>query len=466
MQSEPMTYGGHARAVTRLGLPLIGGHLGQVAIGVTDTVMLGWYGIDELAAATLAGSYFFLLFLLGSGFAWAVMPMVATFAAEGDERSVRRATRMGMWCSLIYAVLVMPLLWWSLPVFLLLGQDPVTAELAADYLRIAGWGIFPALLVMTLKSYLAALERTQVVFWCMMVGALANGLANYALIFGHWGAPELGIAGSAIASVLTQCVMLVGVGLYVVWALPEHTLFQRVWRPDWDMLARVFRLGTPIGLTTLSEAGLFSATAIMMGWLGTVALAAHGIALNLASVTFMAHLGLSNVATIRVGNALGRRDGLHLIRGAQTVTWMSVAFALITVVLFLAMPEQLVALFMSPDTEAREAVLAAGVVLLACAALFQLVDGAQVVALGLLRGMQDTSMPMVYAAISYWGLGFPASYLLGFVFGFGGPGVWIGLTVGLAMACVLLTWRFWCVSIRANAPAAIKATEPRPNDAI
>ena len=436
--------------------------MAQVAIGVTDTVMLGWYGIEELAAATLAGSYFFLLFLFGAGFAWAVMPMVATFAAEEDERSIRRATRMGLWCSLIYAACVMPLMIWSLPVLRLLGQEESVSVLASQYLQIAGWGIFPALVVMTLKSYLAALERTQIVFWVMVLGAVANALANYAFIFGNWGAPELGIAGSAIASVLTQIVMLAGVIAYSLRTLPEHALFQRFWRPDWDMMRRVFWLGAPIGLTTLSEAGLFSATAVMMGWLGTIALAAHGIALNIASVTFMAHLGLSNVATIRVGNALGRKDRFHLVRGAQTVIVLSILFALLTVVLFIAMPETLISLFMGRDIEARDAVLAAGVVLLAFAAMFQVADGAQVIALGLLRGMQDTRVPMILAAISYWALGLPASYLLGFVFGFGGPGVWLGLTVGLAVAAILLNWRFWTVSVRREAPDAIKPRECPP----
>jgi MATE family multidrug resistance protein len=446
--TREMTYGGHTRAILTLGLPLIGGHLGQIAIGVTDTVMVGWYSIEALAAVTLGSTYFFVLLIFGSGFAWAVMPMVASYAAEGDEVRLRRATRMGLWLSLGFALLALPLMIWSAPVLGLLGQGDALAGLAGQYLSIAGWGIVPGLLVMVLKSYLAALERTQVVLWITVLAALTNALANYALIFGNWGAPELGIRGAALASLVTQLVSLAGVVLYALLALPKHQIFVRLWRPDWEMLARVFALGLPIGLTALSEVGLFAASALMMGWLGTVALAAHGIAVQLASITFMVHLGISNVATIRAGNAYGRRDLDHMARGAITATALSVGTALLTIVIFVAWPEPLISLFMQRSEPARAEILSVGVGLLAMAALFQLVDGAQAVALGLLRGVQDTRVPMVLAAISYWVVGIPVSYLLGFTFGWGGIGIWSGLVVGLGTAAVLLNTRFWGPSMR------------------
>lgn len=446
--NKVMTYPGHLRAITVLGVPLIGGHLAQYAIGLTDTIMLGWYGVEALAAVTLASSYFFVLFLFGAGFGLAVMPMVATAAAEENETSIRRSTRMGLWLSLIYATVMMPLLWWSQPILIALKQEPQVAETAAIYLRVAGWGLFPALLVMTLKSYLAALERTQIVLWITVVAAVVNGLTNYALIFGNWGAPELGVMGAAIASVVTQIVSLVAVVIYAVKALPEHSLFQRFWRPDWEMFMSVLRLGVPIGLTTLAEVSLFAISAVMMGWLGPVPLAAHGIALNLASATFMVHLGLSNVATIRAGNALGRRDRAHLEKGAITVTGMSLVVSVLTIILFLTCAEPLISLFMEFDDPQRPEILLIGTGLLAMAALFQLVDGAQVIALGLLRGLQDAKVPMVMAALSYWVIGIPASYYFGFVQGMEGIGVWLGLVLGLACAAVLLMSRFWLRSVR------------------
>lgn len=446
--NKTMTYPGHFRAIAVLGLPLVGGHLAQFAIGLTDTIMLGWYGVEALAAVTLASSYYFVLFLFGAGFGWAVMPMVATAAAEEDETSIRRSTRMGLWLSLIYAALMMPLLWWSYPVLIALKQEPDVAETASQYLRVAGWGLFPALIVMVLKSYLAALERTQIVLWITVVAALVNGLTNYALIFGNWGAPELGVIGAAIASVVTQIVSLIFVVIYAVRALPEHSLFQRFWRPDWEMFFSVLRLGVPIGLTTLAEVSLFAMSAIMMGWLGKVPLAAHGIALNLASATFMVHLGLSNAATIRAGNALGRRDRAHLEKGAIAVTAMSLVMSILTIILFLTCAEPLISLFMEANDPQRGQILAIGTGLLAMAALFQLVDGAQVIALGLLRGLQDAKVPMVMAALSYWIVGIPTSYYFGFVYGMEGIGVWLGLVLGLACAAVLLMARFWMRSVR------------------
>ncbi|QJF50500.1 MATE family efflux transporter [Roseobacter ponti] len=454
---QVMTYSGHTRAVLRLGLPLVGGHVAQVLVGVTDTVMLGWYSVDALAAVTLGSTFFFTLMIFGAGFAWAVMPLVASFAAEDDETGLRRATRMGLWLSLGFAVLAMPLMYWSEPVLRLMGQSDQVAADAGLYLRVAGFGIFPALIVMVLKSYLAALERTQVVFWITVAGAVVNGLANYALIFGNWGAPELGITGAAIASVVSQVAYLVLTVIYVRRSLPQHALFRRLWRADPQMLKRVFALGWPIGLTSLSETGLFAASALMMGWIGTVALAAHGIAVQLAAVTFMVHLGLSNAATIRAGNALGRRDPDHMERGGITVTVLSLITSALTIAVFVTFPEPLLNLFMQEDEPQRVAILSIGVGLLGMAALFQLVDGAQAIALGLLRGVQDTRAPMVFAAVSYWGLGIPCSYIFGFWFGMGGIGIWLGLVTGLGMAAILLSWRFWLVAmrdVRAGVPVA------------
>ena len=445
MRSKNMSYPAHAKAVATLGLPLVGGHLAQIAIGVTDTVMLGWYGVDALAAVTLAASYFFVLFLMGAGFAFAVMPMVATFDAEKDEVSIRRVTRMGLWLSIAYSVAIMPIMIWSESLFLFLGQEPTVAADAQQYLRIAGFGMFPWLVAMVFKSYLAALKRTQVVFWIAVLATVCNGLINYALIFGNWGAPEMGIQGGAIASVFTQLIGMLGVVVYAILVLPQHQLFVRFWRADWEMLMRVFRLGVPIGFTGLSETGLFTATAVMMGWLGTVPLAAHGIALQCAGITFMLHLGISNVATIRAGNAFGRGDREHLAKWAYIVFAMSLVAALLTIVGFLLWPEPLVLAFMQPSEPARDQILIIGVGLLAMAALFQLVDGAQVIALGLLRGVQDTKVPMYMAAFSYWGIGMPCSYIFGFVLGYEGIGVWMGLVVGLASAAILLSVRFWSV---------------------
>lgn len=443
-----MTTAGHLRAVSVLGFPLVGGHVAQFAIGMTDSIMLGWYGAAELAAVTLAGSYFFVFFLMGAGFAIAVMPLVAAAAGAGEERQIRRATRMGLWLSFLFAVVAMPVLLYSEQILLTLGQKPEVAGPASAYLKLAGWGLFPALLVMVFKSYLAALERTQIVLWITILAAVVNGLVNYALIFGNWGAPELGIAGAAYASIATQTVSLLAVAAYALWVLPEHEILKNFHRPDWEMFARVFKLGMPIGLTNLSEVSLFAASAMMMGWLGTIPLAAHGVAMTLAGLTFMVHLGLSNAATIRAGNAYGRGDRAHMALGAQVVIAMSLLMAFIGIAAFLLLPDPLISLFLDPQEPNKPEILIVGAGLLAMAALFQLADGMQVIALGLLRGVQDTNWPMVIAALSYWAIGVPASYLFGFSFGWGGVGVWSGLVLGLCFAGVFLMLRFWRHSIK------------------
>jgi len=443
-----MTYRQHARAVLTLGLPLIGSHVAQFAITLTDAVMLGWYSVESLAAEVLGGTLFFVLFIMGSGFAWAVMPMVAAAQAADDQTQIRRVTRMGAWASLLFGLATLPLMVWSTPVFLALGQDPAISGLAGQYLSIMGWGILPALWVMVLKSYLAALERTQVVLWVTVAAVGLNIMVNHALIFGNWGAPELGVRGAAIASLTVNIASLVALALYVMRVAPDHALFQRFWRPDAEALRAVFRLGWPIGITNLAEVGLFAASSVMMGWLGTVPLAAHGIALQITSVVFMVHMGLSNAATVRAGQAHGRGDSRALRDGAAVVLALSLATAALTMGLFLAVPELMLGLFLGPEDPDRWAVIAIGTGLLAAAALFQLVDAGQVMALGLLRGVQDTRVPMFMAAISYWGIGVPASYVLGFPLGLGGVGIWLGLAIGLACAAVVMLARFWGWSAR------------------
>ncbi|MBW6507604.1 MAG: MATE family efflux transporter [Rhodobacteraceae bacterium] len=441
----PLSYPAHARALLALGVPLIGSHLAQMLLHVTDTVMLGWYGVTALAAVVLGSSAFFIVFILGSGFGIAVLGMVASALGAGDTTQVRRDTRMGLWLSAFYGIAVMPLMWWSGPILQMAGQQPEVAALAQDYLRIAGFGMAPALLIMVLKSYLAAFERTQVVLAITLFSVGLNVAINWALIFGNWGAPELGVQGAAIA---TLSVQIAGVGLLAIYAglqpeLRQFELFHRFWRPDWQAMRKVFWLGLPIGLTGLAEGGLFQASALMMGWLGVAALAAHGIALELVALTFMVHLGLSNAATVRVGRADGARDARALRDAAATATAMSLAFAAAMVVLFLAVPEWLVALFLDAGKPNTAEIIAFGAKLLAVAALFQMFDAMQVMALGLLRGVQDTRVPMWLASISYWLIGIPASYLLAFPLGLGGVGLWFGLVVGLAAAATLLMARFW-----------------------
>ncbi|MEZ5911859.1 MAG: MATE family efflux transporter [Paracoccaceae bacterium] len=439
------TYGAHLRALLVLGLPLIGSNLAQMALHVTDTVMLGWYGVEALAAVVLGASTYFILYIIGAGYSIAMMGLVASALGAGDETQVRRATRMTMWHSILFGLAILPLLWWSGPVLRALGQEPELSQLAQDYLRIAGFGMVPALIVNTLRSYLSALERTGVVLVATLVGAVVNVILNWMLIFGHWGAPEMGVRGAAVATLTTQFVTALFLAVYGSRhpALRKFRLFQRFWRPDWEAFATIWRLGWPVGLTGLAEGGLFNASALMMGWVGTVPLAAHGIALEIAALTFMVHLGLSNAATVRVGRAHGQADTLGLRDSAVVAMGLSFVLAAMAVVVFLTWPEFLISLFLNPDDPLASEIVAFGALLLAAAAAFQFADAAQVMALGFLRGVQDTRAPMILAAISYWLIGIPTSYVLAFTLGLGGVGLWIGLVVGLVFAAAFLLGRFW-----------------------
>lgn len=454
--TQTLTASSHARATLVLGLPLVGSHLAQMALHVTDTVMLGWYGVVELAAVVLGASSFFIVFVLGSGFAKAVMPMVAAALGQGDEVQVRRDTRMGLWLSVGYGLLTYPLFWESEAILLALGQNPEVAALGQDFMRIAGLGMVPALGVMVLSSYLAALGRTQAVLWATVLAVFVNIVVNWALIFGNWGFPELGVRGAAIATVVVQVLTLLVLGLYagLLRDLRRFRLFQRFWRPDWHAMGQVFQLGWPIGLTGVAEAGLFQASAIMMGWVGTVELAAHGIAMEVTAVTFMMHVGLSSAATIRTARFAGHGDARALRDGAMVALGLSLVVALVVIALYVIFPEPIIALFLDTSKPESARIIELGAVLLIVAALFHLADAMQVMALGLLRGIRDTKVPMVLAAVSYWLVGIPCSYVLAFPLGYGAVGLWLGLVVGLVCASVSLLVRFWWL-----APKPVQAGE-------
>lgn len=438
-------YRPHLIAVLALGLPLVGGHLARMAIGISDTVMVGRYGVDALAALVLATSVMFVLTMMGAGYGIGIMGLLSSAHARNDTVEVRRVTRMALWLSSIHAIIVIPILWFAKPILLNLGQDSTVAQLSQDYLRIAGFGVGLLLWAMTLNSYLAAMERTQVVLWLTLAGLPLNVVLNWMFIFGNWGAPELGVQGAAIASVTTQALIFFAILAYALW-LPETrpiALLQRLWRADWPAFRQVFRLGLPVGMTLVAEIGMFVGSNVMMGWFGAVALAAHGIALQIAGITFMFQLGISNAATVRAGRAQGRGDSQMLWDGAVTVIWIAAIFGLLTSALFIFFPQPLVALYLDPANPASPDILTLATALMFWAALFQLADALQVQGLGLLRGVQDTRVPMWLAGFSYWVVGLPAGYILAFPLGMGPEGLWAGLLIGLLLAAALMLHRFF-----------------------
>ena len=303
-----MTWAQHINRIIALGLPLIGSLMAQMAIQLTDTAMLGRYDVDALAGQVLGSMLFSIALLFGAGFGWAVTPIIAEAEARGQSTEIRRVTRMAFWLTGGFGALVLPVFLLSGPIFMGLGQDPDTAATAARYLAIQGFAIFPALGLMVIRAYLSGLGRTRAQFWAMAAALVLNAAVNYVLIFGALGFPELGVTGAAIGSVISTLVAFLALAVHAAIATPEHDLFRNAWKPDPQALSRVFHLGWPIGTATLAEAGLFAGATVLMGWLGTVPLAAHGIAMQIISVIFMAHLGLSQAATIRAGNAATARS--------------------------------------------------------------------------------------------------------------------------------------------------------------
>ncbi len=456
MPDARMPFRRHVTRTLALGLPLVGSLLAQILIGLTDTLMLGRYSVEALAAGALATTVFHAVFILAAGFAIAAMGAAADAVGRGDERTVRRTARMGLWLSLGAGLAAMPVLWFSEAILLGAGQLPRTAADTQAYMRIAMLGMVPALLTMTLRSHLSALERTRIVLGATIAAAVLNFGMNWLLIFGNAGAPEMGIRGAAWASVVAHSATAGVLALYAARGpdMARWELFRNLWRPDREILVRLFHLGWPVGLTLVSESALFTGTALMMGAIGSVPLAAHGIVMQVAAATFMLHLGISQAATVRVGQFAGQGNGIELRRAAWAALALSGMAVVLSIMAYLGAGRWIVGAFVDKGDAQAPAILSLGVVLMGVAALFQLVDGAQVMALGFLRGVQDTRRPMILAAISYWGVGIPASLLLGFTLGMGPVGIWLGLVVGLAVASVLLLSRFYRLAVTVGADQA------------
>jgi len=427
-----------------LGLPIVGGNIAQFSSSVVDTAMLGHYDPKTLASLIVASSVFFILLIVGGGFSFALVPVVAAHDARNEDTLVRRNTRMAIWLSIIFSIMVFPILYWSDSVLIFLGQSEELSQSAHEYLRIMAFVMFPALLDVTLRCYLTGLKHTNIVLWATVSGLVCKSVIGWLFVFGKFGCPELGIEGAALSTLAGTLVILI----FFVWHaqryFPQHELFKNIWKPDVAALRRIFTLGLPIGLTYLAESGLFSGVTIMVGWIGEIEVASHGIAMQIMAITFMVHLGLSQIATTLIGNAYGREDSLEVLRriGICAIS-MSSTFAFMIIIVFLSVPESLLSLFIDNSDPDSVAILSIGVSLMIIAACFQLTDGLQAVGLGLLRGMQDVKVPFVIALVSYWGVGFTTSYLLGIKFSYGPQGVWLGLVTGLAIASVLLLTRFW-----------------------
>ena len=435
-----------ALSTLRLASPMVLTNLTQAAIQGTDVVLLGWLGPRSLAAGALGSNIYVAFLIFGMGLVMAASPLMSRQigAMPHSVRDVRRTVRQTMWAAVTMAIPVMLILWHAETLLIWLGQERALAAQAAKFVRAIEWGFIPALFYLVLRSYVAALERPA---WALLIGAFGvifNACLNYSLIFGKFGLPALGVFGAGLGSTITQTMMFAGMAIVIVThkRFRRYRLFGRFWRADWARYKAVWKLGGPIAMTLGLEITIFNAAVFLMGIVGTAALAAHAVAIQVASFSFMVPLGLSQAATVRVGLALGRRDAGGITRAGWTAWVMGVGFMTCTACLMWTMPRAIIGLFLDTHSAADAPVIDLAVSFLAIAAIFQIVDGMQAVGAGMLRGLHDTKIPMLFAAFGYWVVGFGVALWLGFHRHMGGVGIWIGLASGLAVVAVLMLARW------------------------
>lgn len=433
------------RATLSLAWPLILANLTLQLIQATDVVLLGWLGPKELAAAALALSLSFGMILFAMGVLTASSPMIASAlgARFNAVRDVRRTFRQSLWAAAIMTVPTMIVLWNAEPVILALGQEPELARLAGWFLKGYMWVIPPWMLFQVMRNFVSAMERPGWVMAISAAGIPLNALFSWALIFGHFGLPELGLIGAGVGSSIVWAAMALALAIVILTdrQFRRFHLFGRFWRSDWARFRQMFRLGGPIGLTMGFEGGVFSAAAYLMGLFGAPSVAAHQIALQVAATTFMVPLALGQATTVRVGLAYGRRDPKGVALAGWTAFGLGTAFMTVMAALMYMFPRELITLFLD-DTPANANVISLGVSFLLIAALFQIVDGAQVVGAGMLRGLHDTRVPMIFALFGYWAIGLGVGVALAFSMDWRGIGIWVGLAAGLGVVAVLMLWRW------------------------
>lgn len=456
-----VSWRGETRALVRLSVPLVLTNLGQIAMQTTDVLMIGRLGAVPLAASALAVSVFFMLFIFGMGIVMATAPMIAQDLGRRPSavREPRRTVRQGFWAATAVGLLSMLVLWQIGPVLDAIGHRPELIAGAEAYTHAAMWGVLPALWFIVLRNFTAALERARPAMVITLIGIAVNAAADYVLIFGAFGVPALGLVGAGAATAVSAGFLFVGLLAFILIdrRLRRYYILGRFWRADWRRFRDVFGLGLPIAITLTFEVGLFATAAQLMGLIGVAELAAHLIAIQIASVTFMVPMGLGQAATVRVGLAVGRGDTAGILRAGVLALGLGTGFMALTALLMVTLPYALVGLFLDVTAPANAAVVELAVAFLIIAALFQIVDGGQAIGAGALRGLKDTRWPMVFAGVGYWLVGLGGGIWLAFGRDLGGTGIWYGLAAGLAVAAVLMIGRFTLLHSRRTQASLLPA---------
>jgi len=433
-----------ARATATLAWPLVMTFLSETAIEMIDVVVIGRLGAGALASAALGVMSFFLFILLVVGITLSTASLAAQAMGARNPRQVRRVIRQGLWISALLGFPLAFVLLYAEPALVAMGQPPEAARGAQEYLNYLTWALPTGAAFMVLRNFAAVLNRPRLGLWVLLGAIPLNTFLDIGLVLGHFGMPRMGIAGAGLASLIAHALMFV-VMLWMVTTvkpLARYNILGRFWRPDWTVFWRIFRVGGPIAGLMLVEFGLIGGALIMMGWVGANALAAHQIAIMLASVTFKVPLGIAQAATVRVGHAAGRRD----LAGVARAGWMAMAMGVLFMgtmsVIMWIWPDALARIFLDASDPANAEVLVLAATLILIAAFFQVGDGAQTIGAGVLRGLNDTAVPMTFAMFGFWGLGLSAGYGLAFPAEMGAAGVWIGITIGLSFVALFHVLRF------------------------
>ena len=446
-------------ALVTLAIPLVFTQLAQMAVMTTDVIMLGRLSQTALAAGAIGSTIYYFAWLIGAGPSSAVSPMIAqSLGADPNNReAVRTIVRMGLWAVALLALPMAALLVSAEWILLHLGQDPVLAKGAGQFVSVLAIGMPFTLGFLVLRNFATATGKPRAAMWVMLATILWNALANYALIFGHFGFPRLEMVGAGISTASSGIFSFVAMVLIIRFDpdLRVYQPFKGLFVPAHRLLTEVFRLGVPIGMTMIFEAMLFNVMTLVMGTFGTDQLAAHQVALNFASVTFMVPLGIGMAATVRVGLATGRGDMAAARLSGFVAMVVGVGFISLCGVAMAFAGRQIASLYFGPPTAQETQVITYATQFLMIAAAFQIFDALQVIGGLSLRGLKDARVPMIIAGASYWVAGAPICLILAIPFGLKGVGIWIGLAAGLSVAAVAMGLRFEWLTRTSNNPEAI-----------
>lgn len=434
-----MTIKEHFKITFNLAFPVMLSQLGQVSVGVADSMMVGRLGALPLAAASLGNSIFFVILMFGMGVSMGITPLVSVAEGKGKNKRITNLFQHGFWINIVTSILlttIVLILAQGLP---FLNQPEEVIQMTIPYLLVITASLFPFMIFQTFKQFAEGLSQTKQAMYITIFCNLVNVFLNWVLIFGELGAPEMGLMGAGWATLISRILMPFMMGWYVMKARRYQIFNLSILIKKWSMpmLSRILNVGIPTGFQYIFEVSAFSTAAIMMGWLGVNALAGHQIALNLASISYMMVAGLSTAGMIRVSNQIGKGNLKAMKEAGMVVYAMGMLFMFSTGMIFIAFRNFLPTLYIDDP-----AVISLSSSLLIIAGLFQLSDGAQVIGLGVLRGMEDVKVPTFVTLIAYWVLGLPLGYLLAFQFGFAEKGIWYGLLIGLSVTALLLYYRF------------------------